>query len=356
MYRLGATIPGRAVTVRTTRCQRGFGQAGVVTVTTRRPVQQTRPGVKTWAVVLWVVPCVVFLAFAALRLLGVTGNRFIIATIALTPYIGVAGLALGVIGMLMKRWIFAGIVLSIAMITSAAVVPRMLANDQAKAYGPKLTVMTANLYVGRADAKLLLDMVREQGADILSLQELSPQMVQDLDRAGIDRVLPYRLFEAQRGASGSGLASKYPLRQTQIIDPSTFAQPSAVVDLPGVVDPEVLVVHTAPGVEPEWTATWRSELADLPEADRQGQPRLLIGDFNATLDHADLRDVISRGYADAAERRGEGLTPTWPAAIWPPPVAIDHVLADARTEFTDYQVFDLPGSDHRAVVVRLNLP
>lgn len=311
---------------------------------------------KTWLVVLWMVPCVVFLGFAALRLLGVTGNRFIIATMALTPYIGVVGLVLGVLGLLMRRWIFGGIVLSIAMITSAAVVPRLLVNDQAKAYGPQLTVMTANLYVGRADANAVLDLVRTHQVDILSLQELSPAMVQDLDRAGIDRVLPYRLFEAQGGASGSGLASKYPLRPTQIIDPSTFAQPSAIVDLPGVVDPEVLVVHTAPGVEPQWTATWRAELAELPEADRKGTPRLLIGDFNATLDHADLRDVISRGYADAAERRGAGLTPTWPAGIWPPPVAIDHVLADARTEFTDYQVFDLPGSDHRAVVVRLNLP
>jgi endonuclease/exonuclease/phosphatase family metal-dependent hydrolase len=318
--------------------------------------ERVRPKVKTWVVVLWVVPCVVFLAFAALRLLGVTGNRFIIATIALTPYIGVVGLALGAIGLLMRRWIFGGIVLAIAMITTAAVVPRLLTNDQQKAYGPALIVMTANLYVGRADAVTLVNMVRDHSVEVLSLQELSPDMVKDLERAGIDSVLPYRIFEAQRGASGSGLASKYPLRQTQIADPATFAQPSAIVDLPGVVDPEVMAVHTAPGVEPDWTATWRAELADLPDADFKIRPRLLLGDFNATLDHADLRDVISRGYADAAERRGSGMTPTWPAGIWPPPVAIDHVLVDARSEVISYQVYDLPGSDHRAIVSELNLP
>ncbi|MBP2321329.1 endonuclease/exonuclease/phosphatase (EEP) superfamily protein YafD [Kibdelosporangium banguiense] len=325
-----------------------------MTATTERV--RPRPRVKTWVVVLWVVPSVVFLAFAALRLLGVTGNRFIIATMALTPYIGVVGLALGVIGLLMRRWIFGGIVLSIAMITSAAVVPRIVTNDQAKAYGPVLTVMTANLYVGRADASALVSMVQKYNVEVLSLQELSPAMVQDLDRAGIDRVLPYRLFEAEPGASGSGLASKYPLRQTQIADPATFAQPSAIIDLPGVVDPELMVVHTAPGVEPQWTATWRSELAELPSADFKERPRMLVGDFNATLDHPDLRDVISRGYADAAERRGAGMTPTWPAGIWPPPVAIDHVLVDARSEVVDYQVFDLPGSDHRAVLTQVNLP
>jgi endonuclease/exonuclease/phosphatase family metal-dependent hydrolase len=323
-----------------------------VTATTER----VRPKVKTWVVVIWVVPCALFLAFAALRLLGVTGNRFIVATIALTPYIGVVGLALGAIGLLMRRWIFGGLVLAIAMITSAAVVPRLVTNDQPKAYGPALTVMTANLYVGRADAVAVVDMVKQYEVEVLSLQELSPAMVQDLDRAGIDSVLPYRLFEAQRGASGSGLASKYPLQQTQIVDPATFAQPSAILDLPGVVDPEVMVVHTAPGVEPQWTATWRTELADLPDADLKARPRLLVGDFNATLDHPDLRDVISRGYADAAERRGAGMTPTWPAGIWPPPVTIDHVLVDARSEVIDYQVHDLPGSDHRAIVTQLNLP
>lgn len=305
---------------------------------------------------LWVVPSVVFLAFAALRLLGVTGNRYVIAAVALTPYIGVVGLVLGVVGLFMRRWILGGVVLAFAMITSAAVVPRMVSDDQPTVFGPRLTVMSANLHVGRADAVALLDMVRRHNVDVLSLQELSPAMVQDLDRAGIDRVLPYRLFEPQRGASGSGLASKHPLRPTQIADPATFAQPSAIVDLPGVVDPEVLVVHTAPGVEPEWTATWKAELAELPAAGPSDKPRMLVGDFNATLDHPDLRDVLDRGYDDAGERRGGGMTPTWPAGIWPPPVTIDHVLVDSRCAVLDYQVFDLAGSDHRAVLVSLNLP
>lgn len=322
----------------------------------KTPRKAARPPVKTWIVVLWAVPSVLFLAFAALRLLGVTGNRYIIATVALTPYIGLVGLALGVIGLLMRRWIFGGIVMAFALITSATVVPRLVTDDQPTVFGPQLTVMTANLYLGRADAVALLDMVRAYDVDVLSLQELSPAMVSDLDKAGIDRVLPYRLFEAQRGASGSGLASKYPLQPTQIADPATFAQPSAIVDLPGVVDPEVMVVHTAPGVEDQWAATWKAELAELPAAGAKDRPRMLVGDFNATLDHPDLREVISRGYVDAGERRGSGMTPTWPAGIWPPPVSIDHVLVDARCAVVDYQVHDLPGSDHRAVVAWVNLP
>ena len=41
--------------------------------------------------------------------------------------------------------------------------------------------------------------------------------------------------------------------------------------------------------------------------------RLLVGDFNATLDHAALRRLLDTGYRDAASVVGQGMTPTcWP--------------------------------------------
>jgi hypothetical protein len=42
-------------------------------------------------------------------------------------------------------------------------------------------------------------------------------------------------------------------------------------------------------------------------------PNWLAGDFNATLDQSEFRDVLGRGYYDAAERMGDRLNPTWPA-------------------------------------------
>jgi endonuclease/exonuclease/phosphatase family metal-dependent hydrolase len=37
-------------------------------------------------------------------------------------------------------------------------------------------------------------------------------------------------------------------------------------------------------------------------------------------------------------------------------VTIDHVVVDSRVSVTGYEVFDLPGSDHRAVFAQLTLP
>ena len=47
---------------------------------------------------------------------------------------------------------------------------------------------------------------------------------------------------------------------------------------------------------------WRGDLRALPPATPDGPLRILAGDFNATLDHAELRRLLDTGYEDAAAR------------------------------------------------------
>ena len=89
-----------------------------------------------------------------------------------------------------------------------------------------------------------------------------------------------------------------------------------------------------------------------------GPPRVLLGDFNSTLDHRPLRALIARGYRDAAATLGEGLAPSWgPYGAKPiPPITIDHVLADRRLGVTGYATHALPNSDHHLVFAALTVP
>ena len=67
--------------------------------------------------------------------------------------------------------------------------------------------------------------------------------------------------------------------------------------------------------------------------------------------------MVDSGYEDAAAETGTGLRATWPAGRrFPPPVTIDHVLADARCGVRSARVLDVPRSDHRAVLAELELP
>ena len=217
--------------------------------------------------------------------------------------------------------------------------------------------MTANLLVGIADARFIVQEVRKRNIDVLALQELTPDMVSDLDRAGLRQVLPNRVFLDEPGGSGSGLASRFPLSQRNLTPPGSLQQAGALVDLPGK-DIEVVSVHPLPPVVTAGPEAWQRELAGLPSPDSTGAIRVLAGDFNATLDHVGLTRLLNKGYVDAADQVGKGLIHTWPSnsGFWPPPVTIDHVLVDSKVLVDTVDVFDVPGSDHRAVVTQFVVP
>ena len=133
--------------------------------------------------------------------------------------------------------------------------------------------------------------------------------------------------------------------------------PVAMAGALGIAIVALLLRRRAAAPTPGSVGIWDADLHALPPADSHGPLRILAGDFNATLDHADLRRVLAGGYEDAASVVGAGLRPTWPTGrLVPPTVAIDHVLADERAGVRAVSVHGLPGTDHRAVLAELVLP
>jgi endonuclease/exonuclease/phosphatase (EEP) superfamily protein YafD len=80
------------------------------------------------------------------------------------------------------------------------------------------------------------------------------------------------------------------------------------------------------------------------------------GDLNATPDIVQFRDLLVDGYADAAQQAGAGMTLTYPADRWYPPlIAIDHVLTrDAVATTAD--TIHISDTDHRALLVTVQVP
>lgn len=318
--------------------------------------RRRRKGGVTFLLVLFVLG---FLAYAVVRVLSLetVGNlAFVVGAMALTPYVVVAGWLLVLVTFLLKRRLLALVVLVIALSISALLGPRYLSEEQPEANGPRLRIMAANLYLGQANARTIIDLVRQQKIDVLTLPELTPDAVSALDSAGLSEVLPYRVFDDRVGGDGSGIAANIPLRKVILMPDSKLAQPSAVLDLPRGDDIELTAVHIQPPLYDDDVNIWRTELANLPKADPDERLQILAGDFNATLDHGPFRAVVDRGYADAAEETGKGLDPTWSSLPTGPPLTIDHIVADARCAIASYAVYDLPGSDHDAVIAEVVLP
>lgn len=289
----------------------------------------------------------------ALRLVGYDGNTYTIAALALTPYAGIATLVLSVLALGLRRWWTGAVALLLTLTIGAMVLPRAFANDQKALGGKHVRVLASNMLGGRADPGMIVEYVKDHQVDVLSLTEMTPEAVAALDRAGLFQLLPHRVLNPAEWASGSGLVSKYPLTPLRLSGDSNRKQPSASVDLGDGVRIEVVAVHPA---APMWDRhVWVDEAKDLPYADAEHDIRILAGDFNATLDHALFRVLLTRGYVDAADEMGSALSGTWTNGLVPS-LPIDHVLADKRAAIADFKVLETPGSDHDAVYAEIVLP
>jgi endonuclease/exonuclease/phosphatase family metal-dependent hydrolase len=139
-------------------------------------------------------------------------------------------------------------------------------------------------------------------------------------------------------------------------DLSGAAQPEAVLDGTAVPALHVKAAHPRPPISSWAERDWRRELRDLPGPRTGGALRILAGDFNGTLDNREIRGLLGRGYADAADATGEGLRATWPVGRRRPGIVIDHILVPPPIKVRRVTVHDVPGSDHRAVIAELVLP
>lgn len=304
---------------------------------------------------LW-LPVLPLLAWAVVRTGGLERGYILVPLMAYTPYAAAGALLAAGVAIALRNWA-AGLLGAVAVVCLlGAVLPRAFGGDaEIPAGALEVNVVTANVHIGKADPAALVGLVDIHHADILNVQELTPEFKRKLDRAGIRRRLPYAVISLPERTNGGGIYSRFPLRQIEPGAPFTFRMPRAVATLPGGRKLRIVDAHPYTP-KPRLLSRWQEGLESLPVAGT-GSPWLLAGDFNATLDHTQLRDVIDRGYRDAADATGNGLTPTWPKGrFFPPPVTIDHVLADRRIAIAGYAVDDLPGSDHRALYARLGVP
>jgi endonuclease/exonuclease/phosphatase family metal-dependent hydrolase len=243
-----------------------------------------------------------------------------------------------------------------AAVLGLLVGPRQFRRSQPEARGPMLRVLTLNLFFGRADAEMVVARVRQASVDVLLLQELTESSVQRLKQAGLDELLPYTELDLRGGSRGSGIYSRYPLSEGPAVTTVHMAQPTAVVELPGGQSAELICAHPAPPAPLRSGAAgrWREELAGLPAP--AARPRVLAGDFNASLDHAAFREVLRLGYVDAGRQTGDALIPTWGLPGRWAVITLDHVLVDRGCAVRDYAVYFVPGTDHRAVFAQIQLP
>lgn len=225
------------------------------------------------------------------------------------------------------------------------------ANPPPAAGSEPVTVLTANLYGGRADGIELVRLAAEERVDLLVVEEVTAPELAEMDRAGLGALLPHRIGNAatEFGVDGTMVFSRLPLGTPERLPTRNDAWR---VEVDGLT---LLAVHPVAPTEP---ASWRADHAAVLAAAKASDADLVVGDFNATLDHRPLRRLAADGWRSVAELANEGWQPTWPAngvigllgLPVPSLVQIDHVLVGRRLAALGTHTVLVPGTDHRAVV------
>ena len=233
----------------------------------------------------------------------------------------------------------------------------------------ELKVMALNAWKGQADAAEVVRLVRENGVELLAVQELSPAMERRLDAEGLGALLPHRIIRSRDGAGGGAVYSSRPIVPLDSVDGSAFHMPTVQLELDAGGRQASLAVTNVHTKAPVWgrAGQWRSELAALGRLAARPGNLLLLGDFNATLDHAEFRQMLegSAGagtdgtgpLVDAGAAALARLVPTWPMDGPPlPGVVIDHIVTGPQVRSRDYSVLPVAGTDHAAVLATLSVP
>lgn len=228
----------------------------------------------------------------------------------------------------------------------------------------ELTVMSINSEFGGADPAGIVRLVRDNGVGLLAIQEHAKKLEDGLAAAGLAELLPNRISAPTNDAGGSAVYSSHPLQELGMVPDSPFRMLEVRLSLDGPGGTAVLDatnVHALPPVDVR-IAQWRHDLATVGRLAARPGNQLLIGDFNASYDHSEFRQLLDGGpdgrkMVDVGVAVGDRLMPTWPMDGLPlPGIVIDHIVTSPQIGGTDYSVHRVPGTDHAAIVATLEIP
>jgi vancomycin resistance protein VanJ len=234
----------------------------------------------------------------------------------------------------------------------------------------ELIVLTYNLGNGLATPEKLIPVLRSSGADVIGLQEVSPETETALQSEMTD-LYPYRAVYGL-GIPGTGLLSRYPILRHELLELNP-GRPDlrAVVDFAGVPI-TIIVAHPPPpqlrwsGIRPRpGTAGQVDALVAIIE--QTDGPLIVLGDFNVTQLHDAYRRLEDAGLRDVYRLAGDGLgftTPTRFAKLaehgsmlgdipLPAVLRIDYVWISRDWYPIDAWIGEDAGSDHLPVGARL---
>jgi endonuclease/exonuclease/phosphatase family metal-dependent hydrolase len=283
-------------------------------------------------------------------------------TISMLSLLSFVGLLLAI---LVQNWILVAPMLAIAVYDSFHYLPHLMprADDVPE---DALQVLTFNLEIRQEEDELaeLAQIIRDSNADIVGLQELSPEGA-DYFAEHLKDMFPHQALHPNEGNiyAGQGVLSRYPIEGWDYWGypeegDSTLGHIEAHIKLDGRT---VTVYNTHPMPPVSFDEQFEADshekemqkLFDKVLETEKDHPVLLMGDFNMTQ-HFEDYDRFTEYFEDALRVASPTLLGlTFPAtdSIWPAFIQLDYIFYD-EDQFSAYKAHVIKragASDHYPV-------
>jgi len=268
----------------------------------------------------------------------------------------------------LERWTMALFLLplAIALIPSWGALLRPRGGGERPARGATLTVLTYNLQAPHEEeAPHRAALIREIGADIVALQELSSEAAAHLASALSDIYPHQALYPQPNRYAGQGLLSRYPIVTDEFWQcdeiPEPLGHQRAELDVSGT-RVTLYNAHPVPPFSLQERLRLHPHSVDMTALlervrTEQGGAVIVAGDLNMTAQFEEYRrlaEMMVDAYVESG-RNGPGFT--FPVNPRIPPLArLDHIFC--RGDLLPLEARPLRhsgGSDHRPVWARLAL-
>lgn len=231
--------------------------------------------------------------------------------------------------------------------------------------GAQLEVMTFNVGLGISSVDRITQVLTEQSAEIVGVQEAIPDQINHFN-SQLRNQYPYQTFDPK--GTGVGLLSRYEIVEESWLQPPTNGRPMLHAQLD--INDEIVHVFVA---HVSWPTILRTSTSQFPhglheygqakevyflqqQAEAVSGPVIMMGDFNMS-DQSHSYKELTANFGDAFRDGGWGLGFTFPnyrtvlgQEIETPILRIDYIFYDEVLDIQQAEVTCFEnGSDHCAL-------
>ena len=224
--------------------------------------------------------------------------------------------------------------------------------------GPHVRVLTYNVNWGAPQPDLTADIIRQSGADVVCLQETTPEWERFLRQSLADDY-PFMEFRQSKGRSGGGLGflSKTPGNQVAYIPSETGWFDGWIVRFDTPIGPiQFLNVHLRPPISDSgsWVSGYfstkddrQTEMERFYNARATNLPTVVLGDFNDGEHSPVVNWLLKKGMIDALHQF-DHHTPTWQwqTSVFTLSRRMDHIIYEPDLDCRAARVIAAGASDH----------